>query len=140
MKSEKVTEVWEYCRDNYSGFKEPMRKQFRRLDEYVSELESKLAELRERIAELDELLPENGRWFSFETVEAYVAEIAKLRELVRHMYECMGNIDADGNYECYSCEYDNEEGGCDFEHLMRELGIEVDDECWTSHPQHNQGA
>lgn len=49
--------------------------------------------------------------------------IAELRELVRHMYECMGNIDADGNYECDSCEYDNEEGKCDFGRRMRELGV-----------------
>lgn len=54
------------------------------------------------------------------------AENAKLRELVRHMYECMGNIDADGNHECDSCEYDNEEGKCDYERRMCELGIEVD--------------
>lgn len=48
---------------------------------------------------------------------------AKLRELVRHMYECMGNIDADGNHECYSCEYENTEGKCDFGRRMRELGV-----------------
>ena len=41
--------------------------------------------LRERIAELEELLPDSGRWFSAETVEAYVAENAKLRELVRNL-------------------------------------------------------
>ena len=52
------------------------------------------------------------------------AENAKLRELVSHMYECMCNVDADGNHECYSCEY--EDGGCDFERLMRDLGVGVD--------------
>ena len=41
--------------------------------------------LRERIAELEELLPDSGRWFSAGTVEAYVAENAKLRE-ERDMY------------------------------------------------------
>lgn len=41
--------------------------------------------LRERIAELEELLPDSGRWFSAGTVEAYVAENAKLRELVRNL-------------------------------------------------------
>ena len=56
-----------------------------------------------------------------------LAENAKLRELVRHLYECMCNIDADGNYECDSCEYDNAEGECDFERLMRELGVEADE-------------
>lgn len=44
------------------------------------------AKLRERMAELDELLPENGRWYRAETVEAYVTEITKLRELVRDLW------------------------------------------------------
>ena len=48
---------------------------------------------------------------------------ARLRELVSHMHECMSNIDADGNYECYSCEYENTEGKCDFGRRMRELGV-----------------
>lgn len=56
----------------------------------------------------------------------FKAENEKLRELVRHMHECMCNVDADGNYECYSCEYDNADDGCNFERLMRGLGIEVD--------------
>lgn len=55
------------------------------------------------------------------------ADNAKLRELVRHLYECMCNVDMDGNHECDSCEYNNAEGKCDFERLMRELGVEVDD-------------
>lgn len=55
------------------------------------------------------------------------ADNEKLRQLVRHMYECMGNIDADGNHECDSCEYDNEDGKCDYGRQMRELGIEVDE-------------
>lgn len=50
-------------------------------------------------------------------------ENAKLRELVSHMHECMSNIDADGNYECDSCEYENTEGKCDFGRRMRELGV-----------------
>ena len=52
-------------------------------------------------------------------------ENAKLRQLVRHMYECMGNIDPDGNYECDSCEYKNTEGKCDFGRRMRELWVEL---------------
>lgn len=47
---------------------------------------SENAELRERVAELEELLPENGRWYRAETVEAYVAEIAKLRKLIAEMW------------------------------------------------------
>lgn len=52
-------------------------------------------------------------------------ENAKLRELVSHLYECMCNVDADGNHECDSCEYDNAESKCDFVRQMRELGVEV---------------
>lgn len=47
----------------------------------IADLLDENAKLRERVSELDELLPENGRWFSAETVETYVAENAKLREL-----------------------------------------------------------
>lgn len=52
-------------------------------------------------------------------------ENAKLRELIRHLYTCMCHVDADGNYECDSCEYDNAEGKCDYERQLDELGIEV---------------
>lgn len=55
-----------------------------------------------------------------------VKENAKLRELVLHLYECMCNVDEDGNHECDSCEYDNAESRCDFVRQMRELGVEVD--------------
>lgn len=48
-------------------------------------LEGENARLRERVAELDELLPENGRWFSFETVDAYVVENRKLRKVAREL-------------------------------------------------------
>ena len=51
------------------------------------------------------------------------AENAKLRELVLHMYTCMGNVDADGNHECFSCEYEDTE--CDFAGRMAQLGIGV---------------
>ena len=46
----------------------------------ISTLEAENAKLRERVAKLEELLPENGRWFHAETVEAYVDEIATLRD------------------------------------------------------------
>lgn len=55
-----------------------------------------------------------------------VDENTKLRELVSHLYECMCNVDVDGNHECDSCEYDNAEGRCDFVRQMRELGVKVD--------------
>lgn len=50
-------------------------------------------------------------------------ENAKLRELLLHMYTCMGNVDADGNHECFLCEYEGAE--CDFAVRMRGLGIEA---------------
>lgn len=49
----------------------------------------------------------------------------KLHALVHHMHECMSNIDADGNHECYSCEYENADGGCDFERRMEELEVDA---------------
>ena len=61
-----------------------------------------------------------------EYIESIEAENAKLRELVRHLYTCMSNIDIDGNYECFLCEYENTDGLCDYERLMRELGIEAE--------------
>lgn len=42
MRTKRVTETWEYYRDNCPGFKEPMRKRFRELDEYVAGLEELL--------------------------------------------------------------------------------------------------
>lgn len=47
MKSESVDEVWEFYRDNCPGFKEPMRKEFRKLDEHVTRLEAENAKLRD---------------------------------------------------------------------------------------------
>ncbi len=55
-------------------------------------------------------------------------EDAELRELVRHMYTCMGNVDADGNHECFVCKYEGAK--CDFDRRMRELVVEVE-ECIT---------
>ena len=57
----------------------------RELAKNVSEMQADNDKLRKRVAELDELLPDNGRWFSAETVEAYVAENHKLRELLDYM-------------------------------------------------------
>jgi len=60
-------------------------------DRRIDALAKENAKLRERVAELEELLPDSGRWYRAETVEAYVTEIAKLRELVRDMareHEC----------------------------------------------------
>lgn len=87
MKSESVTKAWEFYRDNCQGFKEPMRKEFRRLDEYVASLESDNAKLRERIHELEM----EGSDHFYRTAYAedanrtLEADNAKLRELVDYM-------------------------------------------------------
>lgn len=47
MRSKKVTEAWEFYRDNCPGFNEPMRKKMRELDEYVADLEQFAKELLE---------------------------------------------------------------------------------------------
>lgn len=95
--------------------------------ERATELEAENAKLRERITTQKQTIQsyrdESREWR--EAAEHAQAENAKLRELVRHLHECMCDIDADGNHECYSCDY--EDGRCDFERLMRELGIEVDE-------------
>ena len=46
MRSAAVTEAWEFYRDNCPGFKEPMRRKLRELDEYVSRLEARLGSCR----------------------------------------------------------------------------------------------
>lgn len=49
MRSAAVREACEFYRANCPGFKEPVRKEFRRLDEHVASLESENAELRELV-------------------------------------------------------------------------------------------
>lgn len=78
----------------------------------ADELRAENSKLRKRVAELDELLPENGRWYRAETVEAYVTEIAKLRELVADMWLQLLNA------------YDRKEVD-EFADRMRELGVVV---------------
>ena len=79
----------------------------------LQQANAEIAKLRERVSELDELLPENGRWFSAETVEAYVAENAKLRELIRELYE-IAQPEAPSMFEA------------EFADRMRELGVKAD--------------
>lgn len=106
----------------------------------IARLIDENAKLRERVTELDELLPENGRWYRAETVEAYVTEIAKLRELVRGMHmayigalnECEGMdegliwdhcemVDAELAKSHARFEADRHR----FDAAMRELGVEL---------------
>lgn len=58
MRTKRVTETWEYYRDNCSGFKEPMRKRFRELDEYVAGLEELCGDLFDRLMDKDEICGE----------------------------------------------------------------------------------
>lgn len=99
----------------------------RNLCERVVHLEADMEELR---CKLSSTFDERERMFRANVEKncdlmRLMDENAKLRKLVRHMYECMGNIDADGNHECYSCEYENTDGKCDFGRRMRELGVEL---------------
>lgn len=55
------------------------------------------------------------------------AENEKLRRLVRHMYTCLDHYEPGDTISCGQCPYDNETWGCDYERLMAELGIEVDE-------------
>ena len=93
----------------------------------IDRLDAENAKLRKRVAELEELLPDSGRWYRAETVEAYVAENARLWELVRDYEHCSMHAD------CGKCEYD----GMTSTHCplspcfpdideLHELGVEVE--------------
>lgn len=77
MVTPEVTGVWEFYRDNCPGFKEPMRKQFRRLDKYVAALEDENARLRELCADL------YAEMITYSNAPNYNASVwaPKLREL-----------------------------------------------------------
>lgn len=84
--------------------------------DHIERLESENAELRSELESVGIASYLYGR-------SDLKAENAKLRELILHMYTCMGNVDADGNHECFSCEYEDTE--CDFAGRMAQLGIGV---------------
>jgi len=52
MKSKRVTSTWEFYRDNCEGFKEPMRKELRKLDGYVANIEAENSKLRVLVRDL----------------------------------------------------------------------------------------
>lgn len=76
MKSKRVTCTWEFYRDNCDGFKEPMRKELRKLDGYVSNLEAENAELREQIQDAEH--EESIAWDRVRSAERRNAELCKL--------------------------------------------------------------
>lgn len=106
MKSERVTQAWEFYRDNCPGFKEPMRKQFRRLDEYVSVVETENAKLK-RAAERDADVMESLNL----SLEESQAENAKLRECLQDFADAIKNDDGFGVDQGWMLE------------RMRELGV-----------------
>lgn len=73
------------------------------------------------LCDVADALDENEKLFALLKHES--EQVEELRELVLHMYTCMGNVDADGNHECFSCEYEDTE--CDFAGRMAQLGIGV---------------
>lgn len=103
----------------------------RRIDELCQENER----LRQQNAKLDELLPENGRWFSFDVVRSLsderdqlAAENTQLRELV-HGFAIYRHFD------CQHCGYlkqcETHQTNCykayvDLIKRARQMGIEVD--------------
>ena len=60
MRSAAVNEAWEFYRDNCPGFKEPMRREFRRLDEYVSKLEETLGRYTCHVVREQVPMPDGG--------------------------------------------------------------------------------
>lgn len=79
------------------------------------------AMLWEIIADLKELLPENERWYSHETVKAISENNAKLRELVRDMFRDFANAD----YELKRNHGKTFMAVTRYEPRLQELGIEV---------------
>lgn len=145
MRTEQVTKVWEFYRDNCAGYKEPMRKQLRELDEHVDHIEAENAELRERMELLTAILRNDcdidASWdglrlfWSIELTESGClmrdrackaeAENAKLRKLVRDMWHqsCTYDTTCDGCPR-YVKHWDGTEE-CEFETRIIKLGIEV---------------
>lgn len=60
MKSEQVTLAWEFYRDNCEGFKEPMRKELRKLDDYVASVEAENDRLRELVRDMYAVMVEDA--------------------------------------------------------------------------------
>lgn len=103
----------------------------RRIDELCAENER----LRQENAKLDELLPENGRWFSFDVVRSLsderdqlADENDKLRKLCWRMRTYMTGVVEHNSYQIMTTGYTMLGGRikeCD--EAMQALGIEVDE-------------
>lgn len=111
-----VREYWERERQEIEDENERLKGRLDNLEDHDQYMKTALAEV--GCDECGEYKQDAHRLYE---------EVVKLRELVRHLYECMCNIDMYGNHECFSCEYENTDGLCDYERLMRELGVEVNE-------------
>ena len=137
MRTGFVPELWEFYRDSYADYKEPMRKEMRKLDEHVASIETENAKLREQIHWLkqgdilhvltdQELADQQKHEREMQaSIDALDKDNAKLRELVADLIKwcegpCCGCIDyesCDGTpiYEFWSVTKDR----------ASELGVEV---------------
>ena len=95
--------------------------------DHMRDARTENTKLRKRIAELEELLPDSGRWFSAETVDAYVAENAKLMKIVSCLLTC-----ASDTGDCDRCPLNGGTGDWDSRDFcdglldsLRELRFEV---------------
>lgn len=127
MKSKRVTSTWEFYRDNCEGFKEPMRKELRKLDVYVANIEAENAKLRDELDFCLKHVPDcDGCEAMLDCWECLLADSSqkerkrldyeneKLRELVRDLYRDLAAILGDGLWmEPYESE-------------MMELGVDFD--------------
>lgn len=93
---------------------------------YIDRLKAENEQLRRERDFYFQQVTENGERAD-EAIDALNAENAKLRELVRHMHTCLEHYEPGDTISCEQCPYNNETWGCDYERLMAELGIEVDE-------------
>jgi len=115
MKSEQVTKVWECYRDyNYTTFREPVREQFRELDDYVYGLEAENAELRKA---MDFQALELG--CMTDNRDVLYVENKNLRELIADTL-----LDPREYCEKYGIEYKGwDSANAHIDKRMRELGV-----------------
>jgi hypothetical protein len=86
---------------------------------HIDKLEAAVDRLQEENQSIGMAAYELGR-------KSMADENAKLRDLARHMRDCIGSYGkATGAFGCDSCSRNNDTGECDFDARMRELGVEL---------------
>lgn len=102
-----------------------------RIDELCAENE----QLRQQNAKLDELLPENGRWFSFDVVRSLNDERDQLADENSQLRELVHGFAVYRHFDCQHCGYREQceahQTNCykvyvDLIKRAKEFGIEVD--------------